>query len=472
MRLPFTTGPTIGLSSWAMGRGDPVKVLLIDDDDDDASLTRSLLSRVDDVRYELDWVSTFGEGLTAIGRDEHEAYLVDHRLGARTGIELVREARTAGSLAALIMLTGQRDRGTDVAAMDAGATDFLMKGRTDAAMLDRTLRYSITQTAVTAALERSRGQMAGLEELGRILVAEGPTTETIGRVVDLIADRFMLRQVAIYLAQGDELTLAGQRGYVHPATSVSRADASVERVARARYPLFLPSLSPETDAYDHETAVATELSVPLMFDGELVGLMNVASPAAAPIGEADYTAIRLIGDRLSTALEVTNERRVAERRLSNERRRSAERAQASSERGIVDPETSAYRRELLEPLLEVAIASAGKKPEANVGMLLVTSRASDPVATALFAEHARAMFEGRPRVRFGPTQVAVLVARTDERTARQEARDLMSSMDKVGAQVWSGFAPLTSSSTAASVIKAAERALASAQRAGPPTLED
>jgi FixJ family two-component response regulator len=465
MRLPFSTSASIGLPIWAMGSSDPVRVMLIDDDDDDASLTRNLLSRVDDVRYELDWVSTFGEGLASVGRAEHQAYLVDHQLGARTGIELVKEARLAGSLAALIMLTGQRDRATDVAAMDAGATDFLMKGRTDAAMLDRALRYSITQASVTTELERSRNQMAGLEELGRLLVADGPSTETIGRVVDLIADRFLLRQVAIYLADGDVLQLAGQHGYGHPAASVSRSDASVDRVARARYPLFLPSLSPETDAYDPETAVATELSVPLLFEGELVGLLNVASPAAAPIGEADYAAIRLIGDRLSAALEVANERRVAEERLWAERRRSDGRTQAVTV--IVDEETSAYRRELLEPMLEVAIASAGAEASDSLGMLLVTCQESDAQAMATFVEGATTAFAGRPRIRFAETQLAVLVARTEAHAARTEARDLMASLRACGARVWSGYAPLTSASTVTDVIAAAEKSLAYARRVGP-----
>ena len=131
-----------------------------------------------------------------IGRDEHDAYLIDHELGGRTGIELVREARETGSLAALIMLTGQRDRTTDLAAMNAGATDFLLKGRTDAALLDRTLRYAITQTAVTSALDHSRNQMAGLEELGQLLMDNGPTPEAMSQIVDLIVNRFALPRVA------------------------------------------------------------------------------------------------------------------------------------------------------------------------------------------------------------------------------------------------------------------------------------
>jgi len=106
LKLPFIGGDPPGSPIMGVGANGAIRVLLIDDDKDEASLTRSLLSRVEDIRYELDWVPTFLEGLTSIARGEHDAYLIDHQLGGRTGIELVREARQAGSLAALIMLTG------------------------------------------------------------------------------------------------------------------------------------------------------------------------------------------------------------------------------------------------------------------------------------------------------------------------------------------------------------------------------
>jgi DNA-binding response OmpR family regulator len=163
MTTPVTTHDHSAALSVAISETrKPVRVLLVDDDDDEAALTQLLLSGVEDVQYALDRVATYEEGLEAIARDRHDAYLVDHQLGGRTGVELVCEARGAGSLAALVMLTGHRDRATDLAAMDAGATDFLLKGLTDGALLDRTLRYAIAQAALVSALDQSRDLMAGL----------------------------------------------------------------------------------------------------------------------------------------------------------------------------------------------------------------------------------------------------------------------------------------------------------------------
>jgi GAF domain-containing protein len=191
-----------------------------------------------------------------------------------------------------------------------------MKGRTDAALLDRTLRYAVSQAAMVTALDRSRNQMAGLEELGQLLVDDGPTPATFNRIVDLIVERFALRQVAIYLADGDNLDLAAQRGYEDPLTRLSRSDSSVERVAHAAQPIFMPSVNPQSGDGGDGNEVATELSVPLLVAGELVGLLNIGSLVAHPIGHGDYAAIRLVGDRMTAALELLRERRVAEQRLS------------------------------------------------------------------------------------------------------------------------------------------------------------
>ena len=229
MRLPFRAdGGAAGLAIGAMGSTDPVRVLLIDDDDDEAALTRSMLGKVTDIRYTLDWVPTFTEGLASVALNEHDAYLIDHQLGGRTGIELVREARESGSLAALIMLTGQRDRTTDLAAMNAGATDFLLKGKTDAALLDRSLRYSIFQAAAVSALDRSRNQMAGLEELGQLLADNGPTPAAVARIVDLIVDRFSLPRVAIYLADGEASVREHARLSGFPASKITEVRSVID----------------------------------------------------------------------------------------------------------------------------------------------------------------------------------------------------------------------------------------------------
>lgn len=122
---------------------DNIKVLLIDDDEDDYIITREIISDIPASNYSLDWTDSFTEALELIAQRRHDVYLVDYRLGAHDGLELINRAIAGGSTAPLILLTGQSDRETDEKAMRLGASDFLVKGTFKPFDLERSIRYSI-----------------------------------------------------------------------------------------------------------------------------------------------------------------------------------------------------------------------------------------------------------------------------------------------------------------------------------------
>ena len=121
---------------------DPLRALLVDDDEDEYVLLRDLFAQLGE-RYTLDWASRYDEGLADVQRGGHDVYLVDYQLGARSGIELITEATSGGARQPLILLTGHRRSDIDVAALRAGAADYLDKGSLTPELLDRSLRYAI-----------------------------------------------------------------------------------------------------------------------------------------------------------------------------------------------------------------------------------------------------------------------------------------------------------------------------------------
>jgi DNA-binding response OmpR family regulator len=139
-----------------------VRVLLVDDDDDDYRLTREMLAEVAQPKYELEWAKTYDAGLEVIGRREHDVYLLDYRLGERDGLQLLREALMRGCRAPLILLTGQGDREVDLAAMSAGAADFLPKNQLSAALLERSIRYALDRKRSSEALLESNARFRAI----------------------------------------------------------------------------------------------------------------------------------------------------------------------------------------------------------------------------------------------------------------------------------------------------------------------
>ena len=130
----------------------PIRILLIDDDEDEYVLHRDLLAGLPGSPYRLDWIPDFDSGLAAVKAGDHDAYLIDYHLGARTGTDLLREVRKDGVERAMIILTGQDDERADRSAMASGASDYLVKGEVNAATLERSIRYAIERGRILAKL--------------------------------------------------------------------------------------------------------------------------------------------------------------------------------------------------------------------------------------------------------------------------------------------------------------------------------
>lgn len=123
---------------------EEVSVLLIEDDEDDYLLTREYVADFGDSDgYQLNWCPTYDEGLQQLVEGDHDICLLDFRLGARDGIDLLRQAHQRDCNTPVIMLTGAGDRRVDRAAMNAGAADYLVKSELTAGLLERSLRYSL-----------------------------------------------------------------------------------------------------------------------------------------------------------------------------------------------------------------------------------------------------------------------------------------------------------------------------------------
>jgi signal transduction histidine kinase len=132
----------------------PIRVLLVDDDEDDHLLTRDTFAEIPGGGYTLEWESDFDTALERICRNEFDVYLVDFRLGARTGLDMLTEMRARDCHGPVILLTGVGHAELDRAAEAAGAADYLEKARLDPVLLERAIRYAMRQRAQEAELER------------------------------------------------------------------------------------------------------------------------------------------------------------------------------------------------------------------------------------------------------------------------------------------------------------------------------
>lgn len=140
----------------------PLRILLIDDDAFQYKVLAHLLAQLPGYQVTLDWVTTYAEGLAMLQQRCHDLYLVDYHLGPEqpTGIDLLRAGMISGAQLPIIMLTGVDDRNVDIAAMQAGATDYLTKGPLLAQLLERSIRYALSEARMVTALRASEERYA------------------------------------------------------------------------------------------------------------------------------------------------------------------------------------------------------------------------------------------------------------------------------------------------------------------------
>jgi diguanylate cyclase (GGDEF)-like protein/PAS domain S-box-containing protein len=120
-----------------------LRILVVDDDEDDYFLTHAILADVYGDQIDVDWVSSYEAAVETLLSSRHGLCLLDYNLGARTGLDLLREVLSRGSRTPIIMLTGNADWELDVKTMEAGAADYLVKGQFGGPHLERSIRYAI-----------------------------------------------------------------------------------------------------------------------------------------------------------------------------------------------------------------------------------------------------------------------------------------------------------------------------------------
>lgn len=150
--------------------GDQIQILVVDDSESDVVLIRDLLEAAGADGWCIDWQSTIEAGIEALHSRAYHACLVDMRLGARTGLDLIRSVAGEATIVPIIALTGLESREVDLAAMEAGATDYLCKVELTGSKLERTIRYAIERARGRADLIRRarRDALTGLHNRASI----------------------------------------------------------------------------------------------------------------------------------------------------------------------------------------------------------------------------------------------------------------------------------------------------------------
>lgn len=125
-----------------------VRVLVIDDDEDDFFLLKKTFSAIPNSPFVLDWTPSFDRGIELINKRQHDVFMIDYRLGAHTGLELLKLAEAEQRSEPFILLTGVDDREVEWRSMRLAAADYLIKSTVNSEVLSRALYYALQRKQI------------------------------------------------------------------------------------------------------------------------------------------------------------------------------------------------------------------------------------------------------------------------------------------------------------------------------------
>ncbi|MEP6670477.1 MAG: response regulator [Chthoniobacter sp.] len=144
-----------------------IQVLLVEDNPADALVVRDELEHAGGTQFAVVHLKLLGEALARLKEQHFDVVLLDLSLPDGHGFETFERLHAAVSDIPIVVLSGRADENLAVKAVQAGAQDYLVKGRMAEDVLPRAIRYAIER-------ERADRGLAESEERYRLLIERSP----------------------------------------------------------------------------------------------------------------------------------------------------------------------------------------------------------------------------------------------------------------------------------------------------------
>jgi len=207
-----------------------ITVVVADDNEADAVYLQRRLSGSRELRVETVHLATAQETENYLQSHPVDCVLLDYRLGADSGLELLARLREKGHDTPVIAVSGQGDERVAIEALKLGANDYIPKTAVNTEALERAIVNALDKTSLQ---RRLQAQQAELQSFVSVVAHDlQQPLAAIANNVELIRDYY-----------GDALDDKG-RGFVEAAIRMSRRMSKMidgllaySRVGRGAKPL-------------------------------------------------------------------------------------------------------------------------------------------------------------------------------------------------------------------------------------------
>lgn len=208
-----------------------IRLLLVEDSASDAALLRAELLNTN-LFFEIVHVQRLVQAIDHLRDSQYDVVLLDLSLPDSHGLETLLQVRAVEKDTPVVILSGYDDAQIGLEAVKQGAQDYLLKGRTDSALLERALQYAMERAAIVEELTESRQRYRELFDttLEAIFVHDDEIILDVNRSCEVMfacpREDLIGQKIGFFLTWDKRLPVEGQSASLHVGTAW-RSDGNV-----------------------------------------------------------------------------------------------------------------------------------------------------------------------------------------------------------------------------------------------------
>ena len=294
--------------------GDSIKVLLIEDNAGDACLLREFLKEPQGTSFEMVHVDRLSEALSSLARETFGIILLDLSLPDADGLDTISRLRRLAEKVPIVVLTGLNDEEVAVAAIEAGAQDYLIKGQVSGPLLARALRYAIQRHRVEESLRDRNRELLILRNISETVLSSLDLSSILDRILQQVMESgtFDFGNIRLLDGSGELLEVVASRGYRDPEDALRHRKISRSRVGASSVfgdrIFHEPCIEENVQAQKGLRTLRREgaqsfIDVPVRAQNEAFGIIQLASRTPCKFNPEEVNLLVTIGNQVGLAIQ-------------------------------------------------------------------------------------------------------------------------------------------------------------------------
>jgi len=288
-----------------------MRVLLVEDNEDDALLIRETLS---DATIEIERAERLSTALEHLAKGGFDAMLLDLSLPDAYGLDTIGRVLGQAPGVPIVVLTGLNDEETAVKAVERGAQDYLVKGQAGGQLLARSLRYAIQRHKAEESLKERNRELLVLRKISETILGSLDLKMVLEQILEqaMLSGSFDLGNIRLLDSSGETLQVEATRGYRDPQNALSHR--RLTRTLESGQSHFGDRIFTESCIEEHvrdsgrfrtlkKEGVESFLNVPVRANGEMLGIIQLASRAPRKFRPEEINLFETIGNQMGVALQ-------------------------------------------------------------------------------------------------------------------------------------------------------------------------